>query len=583
MLYGIIILATALLLSLTAEYYSIMGLTAIFAAAVIPVIVMGASLGLGKVVATVWLHNNWKRVPWTFKTYLVPAIAFLMFLTSMGIFGYLSKAHLEQATQTGDSQAQVALYDEKIKTQKDNIESARLALKQMDATVDQTIARSTDAGSVQIASALRKRQQKERAGLQDEIGTAQANIAKLQEQRAPLAAQSRKIEAEVGPIKYIAALLYGDNPDANLLERAVRWVIILIVMVFDPLALCLILAANLQFEWARHGRGGFVHDEEDNGTPSTVPRSEAIALPDVPVERIPPMPYIVPLAPAVTSWTTTTTETVSDPVTGEEEDNTVEEVFEMPSEWDQKLSRAFTVQEKVDDLSAKIDEGIANFNEPPKPDEFTPEMIEIAEKIIAERVSEDMYDDPLPNIDTMPAALQSELDFADSEHFDIPDSEEFPELAQEDIPTAGAPLSAIPAIPDMLNITDASSPELVEVVTEHVDPNTRIRSFKSSWVAAPLVADNDPTANKVASDFGTSFPEIAAKGDMYLRVDFLPTKLFKFNGVKWMEVDKTTTDSYTFNDEYVKYLIAKIDSGEYSMDDLTEAEQDQIAEYLSKN
>ena len=583
MLYGFIILATALLLSVTAEYYSIMGLTAIFAAAQIPVIIMGASLGLGKVVGTVWLHNNWKRVPWTFKTYLVPAIAFLMFLTSMGIFGYLSKAHLEQATQTGDSQAQVALFDEKIKTQKDNIESARAALKQMDSTVDQTIARSTDAGSVQIASQLRKRQQKERADLQNEIGNAQTAIAKLQEQRAPLAAESRKIEAEVGPIKYIAALIYGDNPDANLLERAVRWVIILIVMVFDPLALCLILAANLQFEWARHGKGGYVHDEEDIlSSKEFIPHKDEFGLPEVPDNHIPQTPYIVPPAPTVTSWTTTTAYAEPEPIPGEEEDDAIEEVFEMPSEWDTKRHAFTEEQPPVIDESLLDEPGLTN-----------PEVAQAALKAVfknrpayfaPEKVSEDMYEEVLPEIDTTPAELivNDVHDFADSEHVDLPD--DIPEVDEQAlIPTVMGSLEPIPEIPDLLNITDEEQPKLMQVVVEHIDPNTRIKTTKHEWVPAPLQADNVEGNAQVAADFGTAFPPTAKKGDMYLRVDYLPTKLFKFNGQTWMNVDKTVTDSYTYNEEYVKYLIAKIDSGEYSLDDLTETEQDQIAEYLNKN
>jgi hypothetical protein len=644
MLYGIIILATALILSLTAEYYSIMGLTAIFAAAVVPVIVMGASLGLGKVVATVWLHNNWKRIPWTFKTYLVPAIIFLMFLTSMGIFGYLSKAHLEQATLTGDSTAQVALFDEKIATQKDNIASARLALKQMDATVDQTIARSTDAGSVQVASQLRKRQQKERAGLQDEIGKAQTEIAKLQEQRAPLAAQSRKIEAEVGPIKYIAALIYGDNPDSNLLERAVRWVIILIVMVFDPLALCLILAASLQFEWARHGKGGYVHDEiepENKVIFPTPPDAEPAdgydqyklpeGKPIVPeddllsskeyfadaIPIVPPVPYNPYTVHGPVNWTTTTTYTEPDPVPGEEEDDAVEEVFEMPSEWDGRR-HAFGGSEQVNTVAStdtgtfikRIDQTYA---EPPVTDETLlneeqpltgtltdPVVAQVAlEAVFADRpayfapvvetVSEDMYEEvesPLPDLDTMPVELQRNelIDFVDSEHFEFPD--EIPTLEVDpeiNIPTVTGSLEPIPQIPDILNITDTNEPEMVEVEVEFIDPNTRIKSTRHEWVPAPIVADNIEGNVQVASDFGTVFPEKANKGDMYLRVDYLPTKLFKFNGQTWMHIEKTASDSYTYNEEYVKYLIAKIDSGEYSLDDLTETEQDQIAEYLSKD
>jgi len=261
MIFGFSILATALLLSIVAAYYSVAGLTAIFSAATIPVIIMGGSLELGKIVATVWLHNNWKRAGWAFKAYLIPAVAFLMLLTSMGIFGYLSKAHSDQSLVSGDSMSKVAIYDEKIKTARENIDVNRKALKQMDEAVDQVMGRSTSETGADKSVALRRAQQKERGRLLVEIQAEQKTITSLNEARAPLAAEFRKIEAEVGPIKYIAALVYGDNPDANVLEKAVRLVIIMIVLVFDPLALTLILAANKQFEWARQGRGGFVHDE----------------------------------------------------------------------------------------------------------------------------------------------------------------------------------------------------------------------------------------------------------------------------------------------------------------------------------
>jgi len=261
MIFGLGILATALLLSAVAAYYSVAGLVAIFSAATIPVIIMGGSLELGKIVATVWLHNNWRRAGIVFKLYLIPAVAFLMILTSMGIFGYLSKAHSDQSLVSGDVTSKIAIYDEKIRTEKENIEANRKALKQMDEGVDQVLGRSTDEKGADKAVALRRSQQKERARLQAEITQSQKSIAELSDARAPIAAEVRKVEAEVGPIKYIAALLYGDNPDANLLERAVRWMIIMIVLVFDPLALTLILAANKQFEWARQGTGGFVHDE----------------------------------------------------------------------------------------------------------------------------------------------------------------------------------------------------------------------------------------------------------------------------------------------------------------------------------
>lgn len=244
-------LISGLSISAVAVWYSVAGLVSIFAAAAVPIMIMGVSLEVSKLVATIWLKMNWSIAPRLIKTYLITAIAILMVITSMGIFGFLSKAHLDQAVPTGDVVDQVALFDEKIKTQKENVDAARKALKQMDESVDQAMARSTDEKGAERSAALRRGQARERSQLQNDIAKAQKEIANLNEQRAPIAKELRKVEAEVGPIKYIAALLYGDNPDQNILEKAVRWVIIVIVMVFDPLAVILLLASQYSFQWFR--------------------------------------------------------------------------------------------------------------------------------------------------------------------------------------------------------------------------------------------------------------------------------------------------------------------------------------------
>ena len=242
-------LLVALSLSAIAAWYSIIGLTAIFAGAVVPIIIMGSVLELAKITTTVWLRKYWKRCTWIMKVYLVPAVVALAVLTSMGIFGFLSKAHMDQGLVGGDSIAKVQIFDEKIKTSKENIEANRKALKQMDEAVDQVMARSDSEKGADKAVTIRRGQAKERVRLQNEITAEQTKIAQLNEERAPIAAEVRKVEAEVGPIKYIAAFIYGDNPDQNLLERAVRWVIILLVVVFDPLAIMLVIAANQSKDW----------------------------------------------------------------------------------------------------------------------------------------------------------------------------------------------------------------------------------------------------------------------------------------------------------------------------------------------
>ena len=259
----ILLFVTAIALSATSAFYAVSGLVAIFAAAVIPIIVMGSMLEVSKLVVASWLYRNWKHTSILLRSYFCIALTVLMLLTSMGIFGYLSKAHLDQAVPTGDVASKVAILDEKIKTEKDNVSAARRALQQMDAQVDQTIARTTDDKGAERSVQIRRGQQKERTALLADIGSAQARIARLNEERAPIASELRKVEAEVGPIKYIAALIYGDNPDQNLLEKAVRIVILMIVLVFDPMAVLMLIAVNQTLS------------RKEENEPTTIPDQEA--------------------------------------------------------------------------------------------------------------------------------------------------------------------------------------------------------------------------------------------------------------------------------------------------------------------
>jgi hypothetical protein len=500
MIFGFAILATALLLSMVAAYYSVAGLVAIFSAATIPVIIMGGSLELGKIVATVWLHNNWKRAGWAFKAYLIPAVAFLMLLTSMGIFGYLSKAHSDQSLVSGDSMSKVAIYDEKIKTARENIDVNRKALKQMDEAVDQVMGRSTSETGADKSVALRRAQQKERGRLLAEISTEQKTITALNEARAPLAAEFRKIEAEVGPVKYIAALVYGDNPDANVLEKSVRLVIIMIVLVFDPLALTLILAANKQFEWARQGRGGFVHDEPAYPPDDGPLTNEQIAQIKETGEKPDNLTWMLHPDPSPPGWMYSPTTTTYP--------STEQEVEEVIQEFDRTkhpyLDKPFAHFENLKPLVAK-----------------------------SEPVQVDM-----PNFDT--------------------------------------------------EITDLSTPEekaamqhWKEINPDDTLKNQRLKLQRGEITELPwmgLVADN--AGREIQSGFGVAFPEDASKGDTFVRVDVMPSMVYKYNGTSWMMVDKNLSDSYTYDTAYIEHLINKISTGEYDPDLLSDSEQQQVTQYL---
>lgn len=257
-------------LSVISAYYSIIGLMAIFSAAPIPIMIMGSALEGSKIIMTLWLKIYWKRATFYLKSYLTIAVIILMAITSIGCFGFLSKAHLDQAVPTGEVAAKVSLLDEKIKTERDNIEAYKLALKQLDTQVNEMMGRTSDDRGADRAVQIRRQQANERKQLQNSIAESQKNITKLQTERTPIASELRKVEAEVGPIKYIAALIYDQKPDENTLEKAVRWVIITIVFVFDPLAIMMLLAATESFNWRRQDREKKVTEQPKEKTEPVV-------------------------------------------------------------------------------------------------------------------------------------------------------------------------------------------------------------------------------------------------------------------------------------------------------------------------
>ena len=212
---------------------------------------MGTALEVGKLVTASWLHKNWTTAPKILKAYLVVSVIVLMLITSLGIFGFLSRAHIEQGAPVGDVSAQIELLDEKISAKRNEIEQAKTALKNLDDVVGQFLAKGKDERSVASANNARKNQQAERNKTSKVIEDAQKEISKIQEQKLPLTKQVRQIESEVGPIKYIAAFMYGDKPNQNLLEKAVTWMILTIIFVFDPLAVLLLIASQISFGYKK--------------------------------------------------------------------------------------------------------------------------------------------------------------------------------------------------------------------------------------------------------------------------------------------------------------------------------------------
>ena len=239
MILAILTLLIALAISAVAAYYSIIGLIAIFSAAVIPIAVMGVVLESGKLVTAAWVYHNWKRTPKLLKGYLISAVVILMFITSMGIFGFLSKAHIEQTTVNSDNTLQIELIESQIQRERGSIERAENTLAQLDNALEKYV----ELGAVTKGLNARKEQETERNELNATITKSTETISSLTQKMSELNADRIAIEAEVGPIKYIAELIYGEST-TGVLEDAVRGVILIIVFVFDPLAVLLLVAAN---------------------------------------------------------------------------------------------------------------------------------------------------------------------------------------------------------------------------------------------------------------------------------------------------------------------------------------------------
>jgi hypothetical protein len=599
MILGLFTLLIAILISAVSAYYSILGLVAIFAAAVIPVIIMGAALELGKITTAVWLHKNWNRCGLAYKSYLIPALIILMVLTSMGIFGFLSKAHVDQASNSTESVAQIQKLTTEIARQTSIVNRAETRLKQIETTgigtdtniqsqiseeqkrIDSVYSRIqpaideqqkiidgqtklyTDqidridgqlailqkyvdnkeidkaqglvgarvdgnwgpgtAASVRAWQAARATERAEAVSkleqtnnnptikmardeisrirkstevqiadsnkvinrLRDQLGntnttdiekalTEQQTILKesngeidrLTKEKYSVESEYRKLEAEVGPIKFIAEFIYGDNPDTNLLEKAVRWVIIMIVVVFDPLALVLILAGSKQIEWARF---------------DLYKRKE-----EIPVES----------------------SKIDD-----EDNNLLQSQQGLIDQLEHQLTQ---VQSERDRLFK------AHSHEMIRADELQNELDGVQENVDSESVVES----------------QSEV------------------------------------IEDPLT----PSENIIYHQNGYVTYEGKLMNLNALLELRPDLKSTSDSFNKI--NFGSKFAKYAKIGDIFIKTDLIPHTVFKFNGQKWIEIDKKLNRSYLHDVSYIQFLIDKLETGEYDADLLTDDEHEEIGRYL---
>lgn len=850
MFLAILVLLVALSLSGIAAYYSIIGLAAIFAAAVIPIIIMGGILEVAKLTVTVWLHQHWDRARWVMKLYLVPAVAVLMFITSMGIFGFLSKSHIEQTSANAESLVQVerivseisraeagiarseqkiakaeastgnnnASIQQQIDTEQQRIdqayerikpaiaeqnaiiENARKSdttkvepyleqLKGLDAelarldtnakeyeTALSNVGKDTSAIDAQVApyqqqidqinseldtlqrlsksgstAEIKKFQQtigiksdgifgsdtakrtnewkannqkridqlsrtvtqlrkdhednldKERdrlrgliaaargadlqaikdrkldvlkridevrnqespavksaidqiakiragadaqvaqsqklinglrnsltVGVDSEVETiiaeetakiksANAALDQLVEQKFALEAKTRQLEAEVGPIKYIAELIYGTNADQSLLEEAVRWVIILIVAVFDPLAIMMLLAATESFAWRRQDKENLIVQETDNKVPSPIAFQE--------------------------------NETATESNTAESDSGRADENTEEIGNTDKQVGTE--VRGDTEDSQKVVTVHVEHIvvpepeeetppqsiikvpDEPLFPEHGTPEAKAFSDNIIAAAMakqfgSKDEEKDKFENENVesvgvtqteespAPEAKVDTQTFADQEiEKEVQESIilEFMQPAQEpnnastdseiittdqeetaDLGEPGQPEATVKeeTIEDSELFAwkeeDEGDPEKrAKRIWKRLNPDSTLKEQEQlldnklinelPWQQY-VKASDDELDQYTRADFGTQFPTHPIKGDTFVRVDYLPSRLYKWNGTKWIEIDKDNTDAFTYNEEYIQHLIEKLGSGEYDPDLLNDAERAQIEQQL---
>jgi len=587
--------AVALCLSAVAAFYSIVGLTAIFAASVIPVVIMGTILEVAKLTITVWLHEYWQQVKWAMRAYLMPAVVVLMFITSMGIFGFLSKAHIEQVGVGQENSAQLQRITAELARQADIVSRAEARARTLETTgtgadanvnsqitteqgrIDAALARVQPAideqqkiieaqtklysdqvakidqqlaqlqkfidakevdkaqalvgvkadgdwgpGTARAVTAWQAARSAERATAvakleeanrdptiraardeilrvrktvetqvaesnklidrlrnqlgqgdtasveaqvneqQEKIKTATLEIETLTQKKYTLEAEYRKLEVEVGPIKYIAELVYGDSTDSNMLEHAVRWVIILIVAVFDPLAVMMLLAATESMTWLRK------------------------ALP----------------APA----------------------------------------------EPVKEKTPRYQTGIKKHR------------IRIRRRRQEPKVPQAVSTDKLPT------------SYAHGYH-----------INNENVTFTYTPVSITTVVPDQDDDLDDVPGESDDIkaakrLWKADNPDKTLKEQRTQ-LAQGLIDQlpwetHLPTSETVP--FGQVLPDNPAKGYQFLNTGYIPSKLFKYNGTKWIEVDKSLTDSYAYNSAYIEYLMDKILVGEYDPDLLSTVEQEQI-------
>lgn len=716
MFLSLITLSVALSLSIIAAYYSIAGLAAIFAAAVVPIIIMGSVLEAAKIVATVWLHEYWKQCRALMKIYLVLAVVMLMLITSMGIFGFLSKAHIEQTSAGEESVAQVQRLTTEIARQQDVVARAEEKIRQVQTSgtgsdanvqtqidkeqqrIDSAYARIQPAIDEQnkiigsqaklfqneldnIDTALAQLQSYIDAGGRDNIKKAQAmvgaaadggfgpntaakfkawqteqqskrqalltkiqqatnnpqaraaakeitrirttvetqiaesnklinrlranigkvdktadidaqvdeqnvriktanqSIDKLTEEKYTLEIEYRKLEAEVGPIKYIAEFIYGEQADKNMLEKAVTWVIILIIFVFDPLAIIMLLAATESLKWTREKKALLLSTIAPKIEPELEEYTDDEMSGDVAeLENDDPIP-------CYKCGTALLNATGIGPFCPNKECDVADGPFINKSE-------APHHPDTHPYLKAGFGGGLGDLKPMVAP-VSTPDYEQDDGPLTEEQIEQIKQSVEGPKeVKKTAEILEEEQHVEEIINTGTTEPEEVVPEVQETIPVVE---DVMVEDDDDMHDMDANEKEAARR-WKAAWPDRTLKFYRRlletgkatdlPWMAPQYYYKLSPDSelgNETQSGFGIAFPLMPKKGDSFLRVDRLPSVLYKYNGTNWIEVDKALNDRYAHDEAYIDHLIAKIDSGEYDPELLSDAERDQIEQRLLGN
>ena len=273
MFFAILTLISALGISAVAAYYSIIGLSTLFSGAVTAIIIMGIALEVGKLVSASWLYRNWQICNFFLRYYLLFAIMVLVLVTSMGIFGFLSKAHLDQVRPTSRNTEKIVAVDEKViqlnvRVDREKIKIARAEnnLRQLDKAIDVYQGKNRISKSLKV----RKKQSFERKEIstiidvsEQEIIQINDRIEKLLDDKAGYKLSIIKTQTDVGPLRYVAELIYGEEEAEKHFDKAVRIVIITLIFVFDPLAVLMLIAANISFHHRKASKSVHLKENEN--------------------------------------------------------------------------------------------------------------------------------------------------------------------------------------------------------------------------------------------------------------------------------------------------------------------------------